>query len=134
MAWGARANVTTLGHTVEDGYNYGVGVLRHAGVNEQNLQAIRSQLTPEEQQGFDMGLAAYRASVTTHLPAGKPATESAGYLVTKGLEGNPNPQTKVIAVSYFTVNPVAKAGVTYALTQTKRITFWGWLLSLVGLK
>lgn len=126
----------SYGHTVQDGYNYGVGLLRHGGVNEQNLQVIRSQLTPNEQQGFDMGLAAYRAAVVTHAPADKPASEVGAYLVTRGLAGNPNPQTKTTALQFFTVNPVSSSGVRYAIAQIKRAenpSLWKWFLGLLGI-
>lgn len=132
VAWGAQA-----GATAESGYNYGIGVMRHAGVNEAVLSGLRSKLSDEEQKGFDTAIATYKSAVTTQVPASAPPAVSAAYLATKGIASNPNPMAKTAVEKFFMVstNPSVRQAVVYAVAQhaANKVTFFGWLKGLVGL-
>lgn len=131
-----QASRTPIGKTAKQGYEFGIGVMRHGGVNEQSLTALRNKLTPTEQQGFDVAVATYRAAVTTHVSNDVPVAKAAGYLVAKGLTGNPNPMVKEQSLKFFIIQPDAREGISQAIARAKakRESFWTWLLRLVHLR
>jgi hypothetical protein len=118
----------------QNGYRLGVGLMRHAGVNEDTVRAVRGQLTSAaEQRGFDTGLAMYKGAVTTHVDASTDVGTAAGYLAARGMTGNPNPLDKTEAVKTFMIIPQQRAGVALAVktAASRRLTFWSWLRGLL---
>lgn len=124
------------GYGTREGFEYGIGLARHAGANEMVLMMARNEMDQYHRQGFDMALAAYKTAVKTHIPPSAPVQEAAAFIVTKGLAGNPNPQIKVNAVRTFLIDPNSARGTMKAIAQieAKRMTFWQWLKGLVGLR
>jgi hypothetical protein len=90
---------------VKQGFEMGLGMMRHSGVNEDNLNIVRSQLSPKQREGFDIGIGVYKTAVAKHLPSSDvaPPEETAKSLVAKSVATNPNPLIRAESMKYFLV-------------------------------
>jgi hypothetical protein len=120
---------------LQSGYQLGMGLMSHSDVSAQAVQAVRSQLPPQEQQGFDLGVAAWRGIVARKPPASVAQDPStlAGYVLVKGLATHPDPVFKKQVLAQIATNPKAKIGASYALKeQAAKEGFLAWLWRLVA--
>jgi len=127
--------VAQVAKTAKDGFDFGVGLMRHGGVNENNLQAIRSQLNEDEQTGFDVAVATYQAAVTSRAATDKniPPADAGAYLISKGLDQTKAPAELVKKVhTIFTLTPQSRFAVQQAKQDAAhQVSFWRWLWSLL---
>lgn len=112
--------------TAKDGYALGVGLMSHAGVNEDVVKAVRDKLQPTEKQGFDMGIAAYNGLVMSPTSlANMSVTAQAGFVITQGLAGKST--LPPIAKTFYLVPQVAPGHLIAQADIRSREGFWGWL-------
>lgn len=72
------------------GFNIGQGLMQ-AQPTASSLQAIRSQLNPNEQSGFDSAVALRSGQASYTVPAGLSPEEQAAYLATRGAAETDSP-------------------------------------------
>jgi hypothetical protein len=118
----------------QTGFQFGMGLLAHSGVNAQAIQAVRSNLPPDQRKGFDLGLTAYQGTVASKPPAAvnRDPNTLAGYVMTKGLAKYPDVAFRNQTLAALAKNPQARIGAAYALKeeQAKR-GFFSWLWHVV---
>lgn len=111
---------------VKKGFEMGLGMMRHAGVNEDTLNVVRNQLTPKQREGYDIALGVYKQAVTKHLPDSTVAApnETAKSLVAKAVADNPNPLIKSESLKYFLMPTVelAKSTQQYFINPNNVLT------------
>ena len=137
-AAGGHGAWSSVSATASDGYVFGIGVMRHAGVNDKTLGMMRDKLTDAaDQKAFDVAVSVYKGAVTTRVPASAPPAAAAAYLAAKGVADHPNPMVKAAVKSIFIVPsapPAARAAWSVAAkAYAPSDGFWTWLRRKLGI-
>lgn len=100
-----------------DPFNTAIGLMRHSGVPETAIWAIRNQYKGAERKAFDLGLAAHIGAVTS--PARKlPPDQLAGYYLAHGLRST-SPKAKVALLQTVAKDPAILHGVKLGAKAVK---------------
>lgn len=124
------AGRSLVGQAGQSGYNLGIGLMAHQGVNEATIVSIRNKLSEAQKVGYDLALAARTGQVLARRPpTGLAPTAQAAYLQAKGLAGMPASRGKAL-VRHIAKNPVALQGLALA---KKDLSFWGRVKQFLGI-
>ena len=97
-----------------NGYDIGIGASLNI-ISPGNLAAIRNQLNPVDQKGFDMALSLHMgAMIAPPPPPGTSAVASAAYAMTAGMRSAPS-NNKASMMQNISSNPNARPGAVIAI-------------------
>jgi hypothetical protein len=125
----------TLAGTGTHGFDIGIGCTLNK-ISASNLGAVRTQLSPVDQKGFDMALALHIGNmVAPPPPPGTGASASAAYAITHGM-GSHTSDAKASIMSNLANSPNARPGAVLAVKAIASKNDDGWfhrLLHWLGL-
>ena len=118
------AGASLLDSARRTGYEVGIGLMAHTGVNSANLNAIRSKLTVTQKAGFDMALATHIGAVKAPpSPVALAPKAQAAYLMTHGMV-NANPDVKAGMMTIVAKDTEARPGAVVAVASIKKDRGW----------
>lgn len=95
------------------GYDIGIGATLNT-ISSRNLGAVRAQLPPADQTGFDAALSLHMGNTVAPPPPGTSAPAAAAYAMTRGM-GSHTSDGKAAMMTNIAANPVARPGAVAAV-------------------
>ena len=113
------AHGRTLAGDGSNGFDIGMGSTLDA-ISPTNLNAVRNQLSPPDQKGFDMALALHMGKVVSlkGKTLSDPA-QTAAYAMTMGMKSAPS-DAKAAMMSNIAANPKARPGAVSAIQDANK--------------
>jgi len=112
-----QAGASLLTDEQRKGYNVGLGLLNHSGVNETVIRLVRAKLAPEQKIGFDIAASTRVGMIRGGAPKGTPTSVSA-FLATKGMVGG-SPKQKAAMMSQLAKNKEARSAAALAIRDVE---------------